>query len=398
MGHFSKECRAQRNQDGRFRNQDNSRKQGNNEDTYSKAMMAIDGVVFYWSDMAEEQTLLKIPRKDNMYSFDMKNIVPKESLTCLVAKATLDKSLLWHRRLGHINFKNINKLVQENLVRGLPIKRFENNQTCVACLKGKQQRACCIKREYIVTRTPQHNGFTERRNRTLIEAARTMLADSKLPTTFWAKAVSTACYVQNRFDGKSYEGFFVGYSLSIKAFRVYNTRTKKVVENLHIGFLEINPMKEGNGPKWLFDIDSLSQSMNYVPVVPGTILDASACTHRDRNACTSSWKEATSQDYIMMPIWKDASYFDTPSKDVEEGTHNENDEKDKFEDDSSPKDVNAAGQHVNTASLKVNTCYFKHNTVDPSLNTASSSDPHSPTNMFNLGASDTLEATQVEFF
>ncbi|GJU87254.1 ribonuclease H-like domain-containing protein, partial [Tanacetum coccineum] len=88
----------------------------------------------------ESQILLKIPRKDNMYSFDM-NIVPKESLTCLVAKATLDKSMLWHRRLGHINFKNINKLVKDNLVRGLPTKRFENDKTFVAYLKGKQHRA-----------------------------------------------------------------------------------------------------------------------------------------------------------------------------------------------------------------------------------------------------------------
>ncbi|GKE55783.1 putative ribonuclease H-like domain-containing protein, partial [Tanacetum coccineum] len=65
----------------------------------------------------ESQILLKIPRKDNMYSFDMKNIVPKESLTCLVAKATSDESMLWYRRLGHINFKNINKPVKDNLVR-----------------------------------------------------------------------------------------------------------------------------------------------------------------------------------------------------------------------------------------------------------------------------------------
>ncbi|GJZ35814.1 putative ribonuclease H-like domain-containing protein [Tanacetum coccineum] len=93
----------------------------------------------------ESQILLKIPRKHNMYSFDMKNIVPKKGLTCLVAKATLDESMLWHRRLGHINFKNINKLVKDNLVRGLPTKRFENDQTCVACLKGKQHRASCFR-------------------------------------------------------------------------------------------------------------------------------------------------------------------------------------------------------------------------------------------------------------
>ncbi|GKD83475.1 putative ribonuclease H-like domain-containing protein [Tanacetum coccineum] len=78
-----------------------------------------------------------------MYSIDMKNIVPKDSLTFLVTKATLDESMLWHRRLGHVNFKTINKLVKENLVRGLPTKRFENDQTCVACLKGKQHKASC---------------------------------------------------------------------------------------------------------------------------------------------------------------------------------------------------------------------------------------------------------------
>ncbi|GJY47587.1 ribonuclease H-like domain-containing protein [Tanacetum coccineum] len=93
----------------------------------------------------ESQVLLKIPRQNNMYSFDMKNIVPKWMVKLgLVAKATSEESMLWHRRLGHVNFKNINKLVKENLVRDLPLKRFENDQTCVACLKGKQHRASCI--------------------------------------------------------------------------------------------------------------------------------------------------------------------------------------------------------------------------------------------------------------
>ncbi|GJU43379.1 retrotransposon protein, putative, ty1-copia subclass [Tanacetum coccineum] len=394
-----------------------------------------------------EDILLKIPRNDNMYSFDMKNIVPKESLTCLVAKATSDESMLWHRRLGHINFKNINKLVKDNLVRGILknfIKEIENlvdkkvkiiRSDNGTEFKNKVMDDFCrekgIKREYSVARTPQQNGVAERRNRTLIEAARTMLADSKLPTTFWAEAVSTACYVQNRvlvvkphnktpyelfrgkFDGKSDEGFFVGYSLSSKAFRVYNTRTRKVEENLHIGFLENKPMIEGNGPKWLFDIDSLTQSMNYVPVAAGTITNESAGTQGELNAGTSTQKEEISQDCIVMPIWKDASYFDSPSKDVgngepksaaddqkqvEDGPDNENDEKDKSEDDSSPKEVNTAGQHVNTASPEVNTGRFKLNTVDPSVNTASSYDPDSPKDMFKMGASHTLEATHVEFF
>ncbi|GJY19052.1 putative ribonuclease H-like domain-containing protein [Tanacetum coccineum] len=78
-----------------------------------------------------------------MYSVDLKNIVPKGGLTCLFAKATSDESKLWHRRLGHLNFKTMNKLVKGNIVRGLPSKLFENDQTCVACQKGKQHRASC---------------------------------------------------------------------------------------------------------------------------------------------------------------------------------------------------------------------------------------------------------------
>ncbi|GJV83301.1 putative ribonuclease H-like domain-containing protein [Tanacetum coccineum] len=81
----------------------------------------------------ENHVLLRVPRKDNMYSVDLKNIVHSGGLTCLFAKATLDESNVWHRRLGHINFKTMNKLVRENLVRGLPSKIFENNHTCVAC-------------------------------------------------------------------------------------------------------------------------------------------------------------------------------------------------------------------------------------------------------------------------
>ncbi|GKE97251.1 retrovirus-related pol polyprotein from transposon TNT 1-94, partial [Tanacetum coccineum] len=83
----------------------------------------------------------------------------------------------------------------------------------------------------------------ERRNRTLIEAARTMLADSKFLTTFWAKAVNTACYAN--FDGKADEDFFVRYSLNSKAFRVFNSRTRIVEENLHIRFSESTPNAVG---------------------------------------------------------------------------------------------------------------------------------------------------------
>ncbi|GKE60200.1 putative ribonuclease H-like domain-containing protein [Tanacetum coccineum] len=83
----------------------------------------------------ESHVLLKVPRKDNMYNVDLKNVDPQGGLTCFFAKATSNESNLWHRRLRHINFKTMNKLVRGNLVRGLPSKFFEINQTCVACQK-----------------------------------------------------------------------------------------------------------------------------------------------------------------------------------------------------------------------------------------------------------------------
>nr|GEV32030.1 putative ribonuclease H-like domain-containing protein [Tanacetum cinerariifolium] len=89
----------------------------------------------------DSQVLLRVPKENNMYNVNLKNIVPSGDLTCLFAKATIDESNLWHRRLEHINFKTINKLVKGNLVRGLPTQVLENVNTCAACKKGKQHRA-----------------------------------------------------------------------------------------------------------------------------------------------------------------------------------------------------------------------------------------------------------------
>nr|GEX25329.1 hypothetical protein [Tanacetum cinerariifolium] len=323
----------------------------------------------------ENHVLLRVPREKNMYNVDLKNIVPSGDLTCLFAKATLDESNLWHRRLGHINFKIMNKLVKGNIVRGLPSKVFKNNHTCVASKKSKQHRASCktkpvssvsqplqrsdnetefknqdlnqfygmkgIKREFSVARTPQQNRIAERKNMTLIKAARTMLADSLLLIQFWAEAVNTACYVQNRvlvtkphnktpyelllgrtpstgfmrpfgfivtilntlnplgkFDGKADEGFLVGYSVSSKAFRVFNSRTIIVQETLHINFLENKPNVVGSGPTWLFDIDTLTKSLNYQPVLAGNQPNPSADPHNTDDDTTFEVKEHESEVYV----------------------------------------------------------------------------------------------------
>ncbi|GJX83731.1 putative ribonuclease H-like domain-containing protein, partial [Tanacetum coccineum] len=154
----------------------------------------------------ESHVLLKVPRKDNMYSVDLKNVVPQGGLTCLFAKATPDESNLWHRRLGHVNFKTMNKLVRGSLVRGLPSKLFEINQTCVACQKGKQHRASCRK------------------------PALSFMGPFGCPVT-----------ILNTID--------------------------------HLG----------NGPNWLFDIDALTKSVNYKPVVAGNQSNGNAGTKACNN-------------------------------------------------------------------------------------------------------------------
>ncbi|GJZ36078.1 ribonuclease H-like domain-containing protein [Tanacetum coccineum] len=231
----------------------------------------------------ESQVLLKVPRHNNMYSFNLKNVV-----------------LLGGGWDGGVR----------RCDNGTEFKNNDMNQFC---------KIKWIKRKFSVARTSQQNGVAEEKNRTLIEAARTMLADSLLPTTFWAEAVNTACYVQNRvlvtkphnktpyelllsrppsisfmrlfrcpmtilntldplgkFDGKADEGFLVRYSINSKAFRVFNTKTRKVEENLHINFLENKPNVAGSGPEWLFDIDSLTKSMNYEPVTAGNQTNSDA--------------------------------------------------------------------------------------------------------------------------
>nr|GEV97296.1 reverse transcriptase domain-containing protein [Tanacetum cinerariifolium] len=206
-----------------------------------------------------------VPRENNMYNVDLKNIVPLGDLTCFFAKATLDKSNLWHRMLGHINFKTMNKLVEGNLVRGLPSKVFENNHTCFAYKKGKQHRASCKTKPVSsvsqpLQRTPQQNGIAERKNRTLIEAARISLADSLLPIPFWAEAVNTACYVQNRvlvtkpYNKTSYE-LLHGRLPSIGFMRPFGClvtilNTLDPLGNFHVNFMENKTNVAGSGPVW----------------------------------------------------------------------------------------------------------------------------------------------------
>ncbi|GJU40941.1 retrovirus-related pol polyprotein from transposon TNT 1-94, partial [Tanacetum coccineum] len=146
-----------------------------------------------------------------------------------------------------------------------------------------------IKREFSVARTPQQNRVAERKNRTLIEN-RVLVTKPRNKTHYkllhgrplsisFMRPFGCPMTILNtldplgNFDRKVDEGFLVGYSINSKAFRVFNTRTRKVKENLHITFLENKPNVAGSGPDWLFDIDLLTNSMNYEPSSEDAVAD-----------------------------------------------------------------------------------------------------------------------------
>nr|GEV31793.1 ribonuclease H-like domain-containing protein [Tanacetum cinerariifolium] len=199
------------------------------------------------------QVLLKVPRENNMYNVNLTNIIPSGDLTCLFAKATLDESNLWHRRLGHVNFKTINKLVKGNLVRGLPSKVFTNDNSCVACKKGKHNRA-------------------------------------------------------------SYRSKIVN-SVDQPLFR------------LHMDLFGPTFVKSlSSGPAWLFDIDSLTQTMNYHPVLEENQTNSNAGFQDKEKA-----GEEGTQTYVLFPMLSDGStYLKNNNKDAHTDGKEHDDDIQKF--------------------------------------------------------------------
>ncbi|GJW01323.1 retrovirus-related pol polyprotein from transposon TNT 1-94 [Tanacetum coccineum] len=289
--------------------------------------------------------LLSGSRGTNLYSLSIGDMMASSPI-CLLLKATKTKSWLWHRRLSYLNFGAINHLARYGLVRGLPRLKFDKDHLCSACAIGKSKKQShkpksedtnqeklyllhmdlCrpvrvasvngkklnatvrnihtdngtefvnqtlrdyyeqvgISHETSVARTPQQNGVVERRNRTLVEAARTMLIYAKAPLFLWDEAVATACYTQNRsiirrrhgktpykllhdrkpdlsylyvfsalcypnndsenlgkLQAKADIGIFIGYAPKKKAYRIYNQRTQKIIETIHVDFDELTAM------------------------------------------------------------------------------------------------------------------------------------------------------------
>ncbi|KAI3795746.1 hypothetical protein L1987_38403 [Smallanthus sonchifolius] len=268
-----------------------------------------------------EKILLTTKRKDNLYVLDMNEVTPSAAAY----------GSLWSYNVMSMGNKSYCLVITDDYTRcswvyllrtkdetaeilKSYILRVENqsnqNVKIIRCDQGTEFKnhilnCFCeskgIERQYSAPRTPQQNGVAERRNGTLIESTRSMLADSKLPLTFWAEAVSTACYVHNRvlivkplnktpyelwfkrvpyirflkpfgcpctilithgvlpkFGAKYDEGYFVGYSSQSKAYRVFNSRTRIVEESANVECRVHIACEQGKGLDWLFDIDSFT--------------------------------------------------------------------------------------------------------------------------------------------
>ncbi|GJW06588.1 putative ribonuclease H-like domain-containing protein [Tanacetum coccineum] len=189
---------------------------------------------------------------------------------------------------------------------GTEFKNYPVNEFCAK--KG-------IKREFSMARTPQQNDVTERKNRTLIEAARTMLADSLLPIPFWAEAVNTACYVLNRVlvtkpQNKTPYELLLGKPPSISFMRPFGCPLT-ILNTLDLLGKFDGKANEGYllgysttriGPDWMFDLDFLTNSMNYIPVSVENHINVDASTHESYVVGSSGKDKEPSQEYILHPI------------------------------------------------------------------------------------------------
>ncbi|GKD24186.1 retrovirus-related pol polyprotein from transposon TNT 1-94 [Tanacetum coccineum] len=309
--------------------------------------------------------LIKGSCGSNLYTISVEDMM-KSSPIFLLSKASKNKSWLWHQCLNHLNFGTINDLARNDLVRGLPRLKFEKDHICSACQLGKSKKhthtpkakntnlevlntlhmdlcgpmrvqtingkkyILVIIDDYLsifhqksVPRTLQQNGIVERRNHTLVEAARTMMIFSKALIFLWAEVVATVCYTQNRslihtrhnktlyelvhdkkpdltffrvFGALCYPTndrkdpgklqptsdirIFIGYALSRKGYRIYNKRTRRIMETIHVQFDEpsepMAPVQLSTGPTPTFltpgQISSglVPNSVPTTPYVPPT--------------------------------------------------------------------------------------------------------------------------------
>ncbi|GJS20961.1 putative ribonuclease H-like domain-containing protein [Tanacetum coccineum] len=352
----------------------------------------------------ENHVLLRVPRKDNMYSVDLKNIVPLGGLTCLFAKATLDKSNLWHRRLGHINFKTINKLVRGNLVRGLPSKIFENNHTCVACQKGKQHEASCNTKTISSIIQPLQmlhmDLFGLTFVKSLMKKMYCLVATDEYSRFSWVFFLAT-----KDETSEILKTFITGIEnlidLKVKVIRCDNgTEFKNKVINQFCRKPTLSFMRPFGCLVTILNtldhLDALTKSMNYKPVGARNQTNGNAGTKENTDAGQARKKIVPNLEYILLPLLTSDPSLSKSSRDSPnvgfkplreeekiyvEHLENEDNEVPNTEEprvnQEKDESINSTN-NINTVSSTVNTASIEDNAVDENTVYGCIDDPNMP--------------------
>ncbi|GJV83383.1 integrase, catalytic region, zinc finger, CCHC-type containing protein [Tanacetum coccineum] len=217
----------------------------------------------------------------------------KISLICLLSKASKTKSWLWHRRLSHLNFGTLNKLAKDGLARGISRLKFQKDHLCSTCALGKSKksshqpkaedtnqeklyllhmdlcgpiRVSSINRKSLLHQNVPYN--PSRYNKTSYE----LMQDKKLDLSFF-HVFGALCYPTNdnddlgKLDAKADICIFVGYAPAKKAFRIYNKRTRKIIETIHVTFDELTALasKQFSSGPGLHSMTPATSSSGLVP-------------------------------------------------------------------------------------------------------------------------------------
>ncbi|GKA84813.1 ribonuclease H-like domain-containing protein [Tanacetum coccineum] len=328
-GHFARVCRAPRNQDNK--NKESSRRSVPVEISTSIALVSCDGLVPppYTGKFIPPTPDLSFtcldefvnkPIVENCKAMSSKEEPKGNPQMDLQDQGVIDSGCSRHMT-GNMSYLTNYEEIDEGYVA------FRGNPKGGKFTRKEAVNTSCYVQNIVLVVKPH--------NKTPYE-----LFHGKTPTLSFMRLFGCPVTILNtidhlgKFDGQADEGFFVGYSLNSKSFRVFNSRTRIVEENLHIRFSEITPNVVGNGPDWLFDIDTLTRTMNYEPIIAGTQFNSFAGTKASDNAGQDRKETEPVKDYILLPLWTaDPPYSQDPKSSHDDGSKPSNDDGKKVDED-----------------------------------------------------------------